>query len=73
MKGNITTGEFNEKGSNRGRGGVSMGRTGDQPFDVVTYQDFTPKSGYKEAEDGSGRKAKVLKKSVRCRIEKAIR
>ncbi|KAF5433409.1 hypothetical protein C5S35_16385 [Candidatus Methanophagaceae archaeon] len=40
---------------------------------VVTYQDFTPKSGYKEAEDGSGRKAKVLKKSVRCRIEKAIR
>ena len=30
---------------------------------VVTYQDFTPKSGYKEAEDGSGRKAKVLKEN----------
>ena len=40
---------------------------------VVTYQDFTHKSGYKEAEDGTGRKVKVLKKSVRCRIEKAIR
>jgi hypothetical protein len=50
-----------------------MGRTGDLLFDVVTYQDFTPKSGYKEAEDGSGRKAKILKKSVRCRIEKAIK
>ncbi len=57
-----------------------MGRTGDQPFDkimgervVATYQDFTPKSGYREAEDGSGRKEMTLKKSVRCRVEKAIK
>jgi len=40
---------------------------------VATYQDFTPKSGYKEAEDGSGRKERTLKKSVRCRVEKAIK
>lgn len=40
---------------------------------VATYQDFTPKSGYREAEDGSGRKERTLKKSVRCRVEKAIK
>ncbi len=40
---------------------------------VATYQDFTPKSGYREAEDGSGRKEKTLKKSVICRVEKAIK
>ncbi len=56
--------------------GRIFGRMGDKIVGarvVVTYQDFTPKSGYKEAEDGSGKKANVLKKSVRCRIEKAIR
>lgn len=57
-----------------------MGRVFDKMGDkvigervVATYQDFTPKSGYKEAEDGSGRKAMTLKKSVRCRVEKAIK
>ncbi|MGB2843183.1 MAG: hypothetical protein WBC40_12035 [Halobacteriota archaeon] len=40
---------------------------------VATYQDFTPKSGYKEAEDESGRKEMTLKKSVRCRVEKAVK
>ncbi|MEA2074303.1 MAG: hypothetical protein U9O85_00975 [Euryarchaeota archaeon] len=40
---------------------------------VATYQDFTPKSGYGEAEDGSGRKEMTLKKSVRCKVEKAIK
>ena len=40
---------------------------------VATYQDFTPKSGYRTAEDGSDRKALTLKKSVRCRVEKAIK
>lgn len=57
-----------------------MGRVFDKMDDkiigeriVATYQDFTPKSGYGEAEDGSGRKEMTLKKSVRCKVEKAIK
>ena len=57
-----------------------MGRVFDKMGDkiigdriVATYKDFTPKSGYKEAKDGSGRKEMTLKESVRCRVEKAIK
>jgi len=59
---------------------VLLGRVFDKMGDkvigdrvVATYQDFTPKSGYKEAEDESGRKEMTLKKSVRCRVEKAVK
>jgi len=38
---------------------------------IVTYQDYTPKSGYREA--GDRRREMTLKKSVRCRVEKAIK
>ncbi len=55
-----------------------MGRVFDKMGDkiigdriIVTYQDYTPKSGYREAVDG--RKEMTLKKSVKCIVEKAIR
>ena len=45
-----------------------MGRVFDKMGDkiigdrvVATYQDFTPKSGYREAEDGSGRRERGQK------------
>ena len=40
---------------------------------VATYQNFQPKSSYRAAGDGSGRKEMTLKKSVRCIVEKAIK
>jgi hypothetical protein len=40
---------------------------------VATYKNYTPKSGYREAKDGSGRKEMTLKENVRCVIEKTIK
>jgi len=40
---------------------------------VVSYQDWTPKSGYRIAKDGTNRKEMTLCKSVCCTIEKPIK